>query len=576
MSRKNRRKSPKPSKTTISAKPGRQQRVIEICNRAARLAATGDRHESAALFRKALSLEPRQTGAMQHLAMLENELGNATEAVSLLERSLKLHPRDPICHNNLGNVLRGQGAFGDAIAAYKSALALDPNYVNALYNIGVTLLETPDSARSLGYLEQAARLAGDDIQIWESLGKACVKLQIPDAAAQAFKTVLKLDPGNADACTRLAGAYLEQGDLERARDLFKQAVDMRPDHPNSIEHLARSRKFTFDDRAEIERVEHVLQKATEPEEVYVLNFALGKMYDDCGDHERAFQRYHAGNQIRWTHSPINIDAMVGEFTDVIATFSAEFFERRVVQGSPSELPVFITGLPRSGTTLVEQILASHPLAAGAGEVPFLNDVVMRYSERQASSFPQLARDLTTDAVDELAREYLSRLTSVCPGVTRASDKALSNGMFLGLIACLFPNSHVIYCRRNPLNTGLSMYFQRFATGTMGFAYDLSAIGTHCREYARLMHHWDEVLPLRVHVVDYEKLVADQENTTRALVDYCGLPWHDRCLSFFETERNVHTASHWQVRKPIYKDSVNKAQSYSPYIDELKRALGDSS
>ena len=574
MSKRARKEKRKQAKSPRLADGRRREQLNVLLHEAVALNEQGRLPEAAMLFQKALSLDPRSPGALQHLALLKNELGAPDEAVTLLRKSLSYVAQDPVCQNNLGNVLRSQGQLDEALVAYKAALALDANYVNALFNIGTTIVQTDFVApeQAVGYLERVARLAPNDFQNWEALGNVLSRVQKPEAAEKAFRTALRIDPSRAEACSGLGGVAVIQGNVEEARAHFRRALDLQPGHPHALEYLARSRKYTLDDLPEIERTTEMLADIEDEETECVVHFTLGKMYDDCALYDKAFRHYELGNQIRQSKSHFDPETIVDEVSTIIELFSANFFRERVGFGANSEVPVLIVGPPRSGTTLVEQIVASHSAAAGAGEVPFLNDLVVAHSARVSMKFPGCAAKIDRHSSLSLADTYLQRLEAACPNMLRVTDKAISGGFHLGLLALLFPGARVIYCKRDLLSVGLSIYFQRFVKGTAQFAYDLRSIGIYCNQYARLMQHWREVLPLSIHQVNYEEMVADQETESRALIEYCGLPWEDRCLSFFETKRSVHTASHWQVRQPIYSHSLNRAESYGAFIGALREQI----
>jgi len=259
---------------------------------------------------------------------------------------------------------------------------------------------------------------------------------------------------------------------------------------------------------------------------------------------------------------------------VIATFGAEFFARTDRAGSQSELPVFIVGMPRSGTTLVEQILASHPMVHGAGELDYMRRIMQTLPERLGVQrpIPECAANIDTALAERIAEEHLQHLREHSASALRITDKTPSNFLRLGLIALLFPKARIIHCQRDPLDTCLSCYFLRFGQG-QAFAYDLDDLGRYYRDCARLMEHWRRVLPSPLLEVPYEALVADQEGWSRRLIAFLGLDWDDRCLAFYRSERQVKTASVWQVRQPVYASSIGRWRRYAKHLGPLFAALG---
>ena len=302
-------------------------------------------------------------------------------------------------------------------------------------------------------------------------------------------------------------------------------------------------------------------------------------YDDAGDYDVAFGHYKAGNDLKKAASLYQADATSTYVDRVIATFGTEFFARMDRAGSQPELPVFIVGMPRSGTTLVEQILASHPQVHGAGELDYMRQITQALPERLApdsvggqQTFPECAAKIDTALAERIAEEHLQHLREHSASALRITDKTPSNFLRLGLIALLFPKARIIHCQRDPLDTCLSCYFLRFGQG-QAFAYDLDDLGRYYRDYARLMEHWRRVLPSPLLEVPYEALVADQEGWSRRLIAFLGLDWDDRCLAFYRSERQVKTASVWQVRQPVYASSIGRWRRYAKHLGPLFAALG---
>jgi hypothetical protein len=352
-----------------------------------------------------------------------------------------------------------------------------------------------------------------------------------------------------------------------------RAIELRPDFAQPYEYLARSHKYGPEDMAEIARVEAQLAPARGNEAALVnLHFALAKMYDDCAMPDRAFPHLDEANRLTLRNAKFDTAQLIEETSRSIALFTPEFFAAQRDIGYRSELPIFIVGLPRSGTTLVEQIIASHPEAHGAGELTLIQDLTKKLSSAVGLPYPECVGGLSAQLAQSLGRDYIERLQALGRGAKRVTDKALTHPSHLGVIALLFPDARIVACRRDLMDVGLSLYFQKFTVGTLEFSYSLGGIGTYCRQFERLMRHWRGAVPLRIHEVDYEALVTDQEAVTRALIEHCGLSWDERCLAFHETERPISTASFWQVRQPIYRDSVRRAERYAPYLEELRSEL----
>jgi len=348
-------------------------------------------------------------------------------------------------------------------------------------------------------------------------------------------------------------------------------------NPNNVQayyNLSRARPAKSDD-AEVTRMEKMLEKPdlSKGDRVNV-HFSLGKIYDDLGRHEDAFEQYHQGNQADDRAAPFDArihNILVDRLTSV---FTKQFFMRRQGLGSESTRPVFIVGMPRSGTTLTEQVLASHAEVFGAGELDQVNRLVNAVSAEVSGSagYPEIAGELDAVTACRLGESYVSYITRLSGGVRRVTDKMPGNFMHLGFIALMLPRARIIHCRRNPMDSCLSCYFQHF-TSPMPFASSLEGLGAYYQAYERIMAHWHRALPLPILDVAYEDMVADHEGTCRRIVEFCGLEWDDACLQSHKTKRTVKTASTWQVRQPLYTTSVERWRRYGGHLEPLKKALG---
>ena len=304
-----------------------------------------------------------------------------------------------------------------------------------------------------------------------------------------------------------------------------------------------------------------------------MHFALGQHFDAHNAPEPAFAHFDAGNRLHARRHPFDRQVFDARIERIIKHCTRDFFTARQGMGDASERPVLIVGMPRSGTSLVEQIIASHPQAHGAGE---LNDIGRMARELpvvvgREKRYPECLDHLEPDAAAMLAQRYLGGLDARAPDATRVTDKMPFNMLWLGLIALILPNARVIYCRRNPMDNALSCYFQLFSQG-LRFAYDLGHVGHVYRQHERLMAHWREHLPLSMLTVDYEDLVREPESQSRRLIEFTGLDWDDRCLNFHRHARDVRTASVWQVRQPVYQSSLARWKAYEPWLAPLRESL----
>ena len=305
------------------------------------------------------------------------------------------------------------------------------------------------------------------------------------------------------------------------------------------------------------------------------HLAVAGIYDSRGLVHQAFPYFAAGNEIKSRRSQYRPEIHT-QFTDrIVSVFDGTLFDRMRPFGVHNRLPLFVIGMPRSGTTLVEQILASHSRIVGAGELHDIGNIAgtIRQRAQVPEFFPESTLALSSVMAPEFAESYLERISGLGPDASRVTDKMPDNYQFLGLIALLLPDARIIHCRRDPLDTCLSCYLTNFA-GEMGFARNLAHLGACYRDYERLMDHWRRVLPLPILDVQYEELVRDQERVSRDMVNFAGLEWEESCLEFYRTKRPVSTASTQQVRRPIYTSSIGRAQAYADYLAPLIEALGE--
>ena len=423
--------------------------------------------------------------------------------------------------------------------------------------------------------ETYAALLRDDPQnadAWHLLGTIEIERRNLDNAFNLVSKALAIQPDSPVFHHNIAYIHGALGRLTEAETHYRRSIALSPGYAEAYFNLSGSAKFTTDDPI-IPNLETLLgHDGFSDRDRCFLHFAAGKIYDDIGDTDTAFAHYRAGNaakgaQTNPAYSRDYIDAL-------IQVFDAEFLRSRAGIGSRSERPVFIVGMPRSGTSLAEQILASHGAVHGAGELADLDSIAKALPEHAAEpvSYPRCLTTLDGRHITGLADAFLRRLAEMAPAAERVVDKAPLNFRHLGLIALMLPAACVIHCRRDPLDTCLSCYFQNFARG-QEYSFDLAELGRFYSDYRRLMDHWRAVLPLRIFELDYEDLVRRPEPVSRALVDFCGLDWDPACAQAHRTARSVRTASRWQVRQPIYGSSVGRARAYARHLGPLIDALG---
>ena len=545
------------------------------------LQSQGQLSQAMACYQQALSLRPDFAEVHNNLGMVFMEQGEVQEAVACFQRALQLKPDFPQAHGNLGNALRAQGRLQEALACYRRALRLVPDFFDALYSLGVTLRELRQDEDADAVFHDVLRLHPALPEAHNNVGNAMRGQGDVEGAAAAYRQALRLRPDYAQAHYNLAHALEEQGRPKEAVQHALEALRLRPDWAPplfTLAELAAHGYYQFPE-AEIQRIAALAQAPdTSPSDASVLHFALALLHEKRGAYDEAFASYSQGNALQRRSLQKAGRAFDprehGEAIDrMIATFTPALLERLKACGADTELPVFIVGMPRSGTTLVEQILSRHPLVFGAGELHEVPRLVEELPARLHAKelYPECIERLDPPAARAMTSDYLARLWRRGGRAARVIDKQGLNYFHLGLLAALFPRARVIHCRRDPRDVCLSCYFQQFRE--VNFAWDLGDLGRYYRQYERLMDHWRAVLPVRPLEIVYEELVANPEAVSRQLVAYCGLDWDDRCLAFHESPRAVQTMSKLQVRQPIFTTSVGRWRRYEAHLGPLLEALG---
>lgn len=584
---------------TLLVETRRPRQAIEILEQAVRLDAgegeawfnlgkarsmLGLGAEADEAFEKSFELNPERK-ALAHAAE-HQKAGRLVEAEKVYRDILRTNPQNIDALRLLGTVALGAGRFHEAETLFRRAVAYAPDYVEAHLDLGRAAKEQHHLAEAIGHFERALQLEPDNLQANFLLASVLAPAARTYDAIAAYRKVLSLRPNHPGAWLGLGHSLKTVGQQEAAIEAYRDCIRLRPGSGETYWSLANLKTYKLTDE-DIETMEaQVARQAQDHNEdgdggeafdtqsrVNFL-FALAKAFEDRGDYERAWTYYEEGNstqRMEEFYDPVRNEVMNDEITKV---FDQGFLLQNSGKGNPSPEPIFIVGLPRSGSTLLEQILASHSMVEGTAELPYVGNIATSLNRNRADgvNYPHAVRELNAGQFHQLGQDYLdlARIHRT-EGKPRFIDKMPNNFPAIGLLHLVLPNCKIIDARRYPLDSCLSCYRQLFARG-QSFTYDLTDIGEYFLQYQRMMDYWHEVLPGRCLTVQYEDMVTDFDNQVRRLLDYCELPFEESCVNFYATERPVRTASSEQVRQPVYTRSINFWRNHESHLDELKEVL----
>lgn len=532
----------------------------------------GDLGRAAAYYGQVLQHDPGNAEAMHQRGIVAYQSGDCENAILFLERATQLDPANPHYHNNLGMFYQAARRLPEAIASYRNALRRG-DLAAAHSNLGSALADQKQYSEAEYHCREAIRLDPGLAAAYNNLGRTLFVRARHAEAKECFEQAIARNPAMVDAHRNLGHIHRELGQFDVARREYEEVLRLNPRETRGLYSLALIKRHSLADQSDLDRIEARLEDPllAAPERAE-LNYALGKICDECGLFDKAFRHYQRANSlVRPQFDRAICQAMINQW---MSAFSAARFAAATPGGSPSELPVFILGMPRSGTTLVEQIISSHPSVFGAGELTDLQEISARMESNRdfTPPYPLCLFNMPQQQLAAEAEWYLARRREQAPDALRVTDKMPANFLLLGLIPRLFPNARIIHCVRDPRDVCLSCYFADFASRPP-YAYDLEDLGFFHRIHDRLMEHWRAVVPARIMQVRYEDLVARPEELSRSLLDFCGLDWDERCMRYFENNRAVRTSSGWQVRQPIYTSSIGRWRNYAKHLAPLTRVLG---
>jgi tetratricopeptide (TPR) repeat protein len=430
--------------------------------------------------------------------------------------------------------------FAKAENIYRQVLSFEPESPDTLQLLGITLGQQNRQEESLPILEKAAKLA----------------------------------PTRPDILYNLGNTLSSLGRTDEGLAFYRKAIEHNPSHIRIYKGICSLHKFTeYDD--EMKKMEELLKIEMQPIERINLLFGLGKAFDDIKDYEKSFRYLNEGNKLQRSTFNYNTKDNYNVLEKIKKTFTPEFLEQHRDCGHKSNSPIFILGMPRSGTSLVEQIISSHSEVYGAGELGNINDIITKNSGKLSMpNFPDGIEKLKKYDFRKLGSLYIQSLAKIAPDSPYITDKMPNNFWYIGIIKLILPNAKIIHCTRNPIDTCLSIY-QKLFNSKLTYAYDLEELGQFYNLYKELMEHWHSILPEgSILDISYEELVNNQEQQTKRMLEYCNLPWDESCMTFHQNKRAVNTASVLQVREPIYKHAIERWKPYEKYLQPLIETLGN--
>lgn len=538
------------------------------------LARLGNPDEALVFLEKAVRADNTLVMAFGVRADILAALGRDREAAENFQRVLALNPGLAEVHCNFANVLQRLARYDDAVRHYRTALKLRPDLKRVHGNLGRALFALGRLSEALDSVERAIAIEPDSAQLHHARGLILKDLERYQESLSSFDKALALDPSDLASMANKATLLQILGRLDDARAVLKQVIAREPGNSANYLKLSQGTQFKEGD-ADIAAMEQLLSAAgarSEAERID-LHFALAKAYRDIGKPAQSFQQLIHGNALRRCTIDYAEHAALDRLDRVCRVFTPELMQAKAGAGNPSDKPVFIIGMPRSGTTLLEQILGSHPRVSPLGERDVFEKAFTASTGRGAAEYPDCLADVTPAQIGAIGAAYVDTMGALAPAADRFTDKLPLNFLYAGLIRLALPNARIIHARRDPVDTCVSCFATDFARD-QPFAYDLAELGRYYRAYEKLMDHWRRVLPEGSMLeVQYEDVVGDIEAQARRIVTHCGLEWDAACLAFYKLERPVVTASAAQVRQPIYRDSVGRWREYGEPVRPLLAALG---
>ena len=520
----------------------------------------------------ALQFNPEYAQAWNQLGIVQEAQGNHTHAITSFNKSIEINPKYTQSFINLGNIHRELGNQSEAEASYKKALKLDKNNFITLNNIANIYLSQCQYDKAERHYIRAIKLNKNYFDAYYNLGATYQCKGDHKLAINYYKRAQKLSPENSQPQAAIANSYEKQGKYDRALEHLTPLIAKNIITPDIADTYSKICLKNKDYDKGISVISQCLATRLNPIHEQTLRFCLGDLLDKKGSFHDAFKEYATANTMR----PYEYDKTKSKdfFNYIKHVFSVADNEQDYVSENLSNTPIFIIGMPRSGTSLIEQILSSHSKVCGAGELPYMGEIAEQLACKGNLTYPENIKQLTSKKLTELAGIYLTKLKQHGDGSNYISDKMPHNFLYVGLIRRLFPYCKIIHCLRSPLDICISIYFHNF-NNNHPYSDSLDSLGHYYNQYRELMSFWHEQYPDLIIDVAYEDLISNTEVNIRRMLQHVGLEWQDNCLKYYENKRTVSTPSYAQVTQPLYTSSMERWLNYETHVDELKAAIDDS-
>ncbi len=524
--------------------------------------------EAIEAYKKALSIKPDYAEPFNGMGNALRDQGRLNEAIKVYKKALSIKPDYAEAYNNMGIALKDQDKLEEAIEAYTKALSIKPDYANACYNMGITLKGQGKLEEAIEAFTKALSIKPDYAEAYNNMGAALTEQRRPEEAVKVYKKALSIKPDYAEAYNNMGIVLRDQGKLDEAVGAYTKALSIKPDYADAHRNLSHVKKYTENDKQFLQVQKLYKRDGLSGNTRCHLNFALAKMYEDIGKLDQVFRHLSEGNALRKKLLKYSINQDQVLFTKLKNAQPNLLKNKLKINKTCSEVsPIFILGMLRSGTTLVEQIVSSHSEVTGAGEL----NHVSKFGGKLAID----PRSVSTVTVSKFREEYLADLSKASNGNHFVTDKMPPNFRFIPLICAAFPEAKIIHVQRNAAATCWSNYKWYFASKSLGYCYDLKDVVDYHNLYKDLMRFWQSQYGERIYHLNYESLTTDQENETRKLIKYLGLNWQQTCLSPQENKRSVRTASQQQVRQKVYQGSSEAWRKYKPFLNGAFDSLHSS-